>query len=77
MVSWYTVDGIEYKLQEIVMYEIMGETVKLGKFPVGRTRKAMLGSIAKGTQVRVRYQPEHPKKAYLPDNDNGHHFNLG
>ena len=70
-------DGKEYRFQEIVMYEIHASKIyRIGNIPVGGSRKRMLGDITPGTAVRVLYDPDNPKRAYLPDNDNGKHYNV-
>lgn len=37
--------------------------------PVVMGSRAPLGSLKEGDSVRIKYNPQKPKKAYMPDNE--------
>lgn len=63
----YIVDGVQYRLKEMV--RVKSRTTKLGPIPVGREHTSVLDCILPGTKVTVQYNPEKPKRAYLPENE--------
>lgn len=68
----YSVDGNIYKVKEQLTYHVT-KVHKIGKLPIGHHSSAAIENISVGEKVRVKYNPNKPKKGYLPDN-NGHHF---
>ena len=64
----YTVDGRQYTCTEQLRYQIT-KKYKVGAVPVGHHATASLEHIEVGTEVRVMYNPNKPKKSYLPDNE--------
>ena len=63
----YTVNGIDYICTEQLKYKKIS-TYKLGALLVGMHSKAALESIEIGTKLRVLYNPNKPKRSFLPDN---------
>lgn len=68
----YTVDGETYKIREQMTYHIT-KVYKIGRLPIGFQSSAAIQNSEVGENVRVKYNPNKPKKGYLLDN-NGHHF---
>ena len=68
----YEVDDIEYTIKEQLTYHIE-KKYKLWKIRIGFHSVSALGKTEIGSSVRIRYNPNKPKQAYMPDN-NGHHF---
>lgn len=64
----YTVAGIRYTCTEQLRYRIT-KKYKIGRIPIGHHATASLPNIEEGTKVRVMYNPDKPKKSYLPDNE--------
>lgn len=64
----YVVDGKAYTKTEQLRYK-KGKTHTLGKIPVGMKSIASLGELKVGDPVRIKYNPEKPQKAYMPDNE--------
>ncbi len=64
----YIVDGITYKKTEQMRYQ--KENIhKIGKIPIGMRSSAPLGALKEGDSVRIKYNPQKPKQAYMPDNE--------
>ena len=63
----YAVNGINYTCTEQIKYKKIS-TYKLGALPVGIHSKIALDSIEIGTRIRVLYDPNKPKRSFLPDN---------
>lgn len=63
----YSVNGINYIRTEQVKYKKVS-TYKLGTLPVGIHSKITIESIEIGTGIRVLYDPDKPKRSFLPDN---------
>ena len=68
----YEVDGIQYTIKEQLTYHIE-KKYKIWKIPIGFHSVSALDKTEIGSSVRVQYNPNKPKQAYMPDN-NGHHF---
>lgn len=63
----YRVDDKDYFLREHL--KVHKEPIRIGKLPIGTVDTWSLGrNIEPGMKVYVRYDPEDPNKAYLPDN---------
>ncbi len=69
----YKVNNIQYEIKE---NEVMKpyEKIKLGFIPIGYKSKSLIEiktgiQTIVGNEVTVKYNPENPKEAYLPDND--------
>lgn len=63
----YVVNGKSYVKTEQLRYKKQ-KTYKLGNIPIGMKSKASLGELDVGDSVRIKYNPQKPKKAYMPDN---------
>lgn len=63
----YTVDGTEYTLRERV--RLKAREPEAGQFIFNTRKTEMLDFDGVGSRVRVRYQPDNPVNAYLPDNE--------
>ena len=61
----YSVGETVFRLRDTVKYR--SEWIRIGRFPVGQ-RKIPKIRPAAGNCVRVRYNPEKPGQAYLPEN---------
>ena len=69
----YEVNGSIYELKENLVFK-RNKTIKLGFIPVGYKTKSLIElrtgvPATVGNQVKVKYDEENPRKAYLPDND--------
>ncbi len=42
---------------------------KIGKIPIGMRSSAPLGALKEGDSVKIKYNPQKPKQAYMPDNE--------
>ena len=62
----YMVNGITYQITESV--KLKSKIIKLCILPIGQERFPRLPSIAVGSHVKVCYNPNNPKEAYLKDN---------
>ena len=67
----FTVDGTEYTVKESLKYK--SKAIKLGFLPIGQRKTPVLKGAAGedreiGVKVRMKYDPQKPKRAYLPDN---------
>lgn len=62
----YTVDSEVYSITESV--KLKSEKIKIGFLPIGQKRVPILGSTRVGSTVRVKYNPQNPQEAFLPDN---------
>ena len=65
------VNGKFYTCKEQLTYHIDKKHM-VGKLPVGVHSISALVSIENGADVRVFYNPDRPKKSYLPDNNGIH-----
>lgn len=63
----YKVGEKEYHLHEQLTYYVVKK--KIGKIPIGKRGIPAIQDIKDGSPVRVLYNPEKPKHAYLPDNN--------
>ncbi len=63
----YLVEGKPYRRTEQLRYQKV-TTHKIANIPIGMASRAPLGNLTEGDPVRVKYNPQKPKKAYLPDN---------
>ena len=43
--------------------------IKIANVPIGMVSQAPLGNLKEGDFVRIKYNPQKPKKSYMPDND--------
>jgi hypothetical protein len=68
LVVEYRVGEKVYKCTEQLTYTVE-EKYKIGKLPVGYHAKSAIENLEIGSQVRVMYNPEKPKKSYLIDNN--------
>ena len=50
-------------------YIVEGKTHKIANVPIGMVSQAPLGNLKEGDFVRIKYNPQKPKKSYMPDND--------
>lgn len=64
----YIVDQKTYKKTEQMRYQKI-KTYKIMNLPIGVKSQAPLGKLEKGDPVRIRYNPQNPKKSYMPDNE--------
>ena len=64
----YTVEGVPYKRTEQLRYRPV-KTYRAIGIPVGMRSSASLGHVQVGDAVRVCYNPQKHKRAYLPDNE--------
>ena len=62
----YSVQGQDYTIQETV--KLKSKPVRIWIIPIGHKKYPVIGSIAVGTVVNVKYNPDNPQEAYLPDN---------
>ena len=62
----YEVNGGTYELREFTTMK--NEAIKLGFLPIGQRKKPIMGDVSVGSKVRVKYNPDNPAEAYLPDN---------
>ncbi len=51
----------QLRYQKVKSYQVMN-------IPVGMRAKASLAHLENGDAVKIRYNPQNPKKAYLPEN---------
>lgn len=69
----YEVNGIQYEISENQVMKPY-KKIKLGFIPIGYKTKSLIEintgiQTIVGNEVKVKYNPENPKEAYLPDND--------
>ena len=69
----YEVDGNSYEIKEQLVFKPT-KVVKLLFIPIGHYTKSLIeiktGVKAEvGNKINVRYNPDNPSEAYLPDND--------
>ncbi len=64
----YVVDGKSYIRTEQLRYKKV-KTCELGNIPIGMKSTASTGELEVGDSVRIKYNPEKPQKAYMPDNE--------
>lgn len=64
----YMIDGKTYQVKEQLTYQVT-KVHKVGKIPIGCKASPSLETIEMGVYIRVKYNPENPKRGYLPDND--------
>ncbi len=64
----YEVDGVTYKRREQVTYHCE-KVHKIGSIPVGAHWTAALEDFEVGTPIKVNYNPDKPKRSYLPENN--------
>ncbi len=64
----YSVDGKTYKRSEQLRYQKV-KTYRVKDIPIGMKTKVSLGNLKEGDCVRIKYNPQKPKKAYMPDNE--------
>lgn len=62
----YTANGNAYECREFTTMK--SKAIKLGFLPIGQRIVPILGNISVGSKVRVKYNPDNPAEAYLPDN---------
>lgn len=62
----YTVNDHPYEVSESI--KLKSQPIKLGFLTVGQKRVPVLGNTSVGSVVRVKYNPNNPSEAYLPDN---------
>ena len=62
----YEVEGVEFKITEKVAHRL--EIVHCGNEVLGTKKIPLLGELKQGKEVLVKYNPEKPDKAYLPQN---------
>lgn len=62
----YSVEGKTYQIKERVRCSV--QRARVGGFGIGNMRMPVLKNLDIGVNIRVRYRPEKPQKAYLPDN---------
>lgn len=62
----YTVNDHTYEIRE--SKKVKSRMIKLGFLPIGQMRSPLLGPTPVGSEVRVKYNPDNPAEAYLPDN---------
>ena len=63
----YIINGKKYRRKEQLTYHVTQ------KHSVGRFHaNAAIENFAIGAEVRVRYDPNKPKRSYLPENDGYH-----
>lgn len=63
----YMIDVKAYQRTEQLRYQKV-RTYKVAGIAVGMESKAPLGDLKEGDSVLIRYNPQKPKKAYMPDN---------
>ena len=63
----YIVEGKAYKRSEQLRYQKV-KTHKIANIPIGMASQAPLGNLKEGDSVRIKFNPQKPKKAYMPDN---------
>ena len=66
----YTVDGKTYRVTESLKYR--SEAIRIGRIPVGQRRLPVLGPLAVGDTVPVRYCPEEPALSLIEGNEGFH-----
>lgn len=69
----YEVNGIKYEIKENQVMKPY-KKIKLGFIPIGYKAKSLIEintgvQTIVGNEVNVKYNPQNPKEAYLPDND--------
>ena len=64
----YIVEGKTYKRTEQLRYQKV-KTHKIANVPIGMVSQAPIGNLKEGDFVRIKYNPQKPKKSYMPDND--------
>lgn len=64
----YIVNGKLYKKTEQLRYQIV-KKYKVKGIPIGIKIRASLASLNEGDSVRIKYNPQKPKRAYMPDNE--------
>ena len=67
----YMVNGKVYRITEQLTYHVT-KTYRIGPMPIGTCSMAAIENINEGVQVRVMYNPNNPKRGYLPDNNGWH-----
>ena len=67
----YIVDGKKYRRKEQLTYHVTRKH-SVGRVTVGFHANAAIENFAIGAEVRVRYDPNKPKRSYLPENDGYH-----
>lgn len=65
----YVVGAKEYIIGEPIHLE--SRAIKAGRIPIGQEKTPKLGNITVGMKVTVRYDPDDPEKAFIPQNE-GH-----
>ena len=68
----FKVDKKSYEINENLVMK--PQKIKLGFIPIGYKTKSLIEintgiKTISGNEVRVKYNPENPQEAYLPDND--------
>lgn len=67
----YIVDGKKYRRKEQLTYHVTRKH-SVGRVTVGFHANAAIENFAIGAEVKVRYDPNKPKRSYLPENDGYH-----
>ena len=66
VVVGYEVECVEYEFQEKIAYKTM--VVKEGNAIVGIEKVTAIPDLLTSNEVIIRYNPDKPNKAYLPEN---------
>ena len=64
----YAVEGKTYIITEQLKYKKV-QTYDVMNVPVGMKSRLSMGDVKEGDSVKVKYNPQKPKKAYMPDNE--------
>lgn len=63
----YHVNGKEYQIKETA--KLKSRTIKVGKIPVGQKKSFVMGAVAQGDQIWIRYDERRPERAIICGND--------
>ena len=62
----FTIDQVDYQICESI--KLKSKMIKIGFLPIGQKKIPVLPNPVIGGYVKVNYNPENPKEAYIRDN---------
>lgn len=63
----YHVNGREYQIRETA--KLKSEAIKVGRIPVGQKKSFVMGPVAEGDQIWIRYDEFRPERAIICGNE--------
>lgn len=63
----YRVNGKEYQIKETA--KLKSRMIKVGKIPVGQKKSFVMGAVAQGDEIWIRYDERRPERAIICGND--------